>query len=548
MMDDAPLLTRDTPDAMLRALPGDGRRIDLRLLSWRDVAEHTAEGIRERFLPGAFAGTDPATVTLESQNHRGAIVGNAESIEERDDGAYATFIVAPTPAGDELLTLARQGILRAASVVFRPITSRLNAGVVERLRVELARVAVLDRGAYPSAAVLAVRSAPEGDPAMTDVIEPIDAQPAPPPAQTGSALAWVRDRVADHEGRLQGLASDLDGLRQRQAVLASAPVAGSLPTDFEGATTLGELFDRGRSDRDLLARALAPMYVQREWADNLSSESPGLVRPTFITELAGIVNLGRPAITAFGPRPAGETGMSAEWPYKSTSNTVVAIQASEKTEIQSAKVSFAKGSANLATYAGGSDISLQTWLRSSPSYREFYAQELAAGWAAVTDAAFCTALVSGGTAASHAWIGDATGLSFRQSLFAASVQVETATGAPAEFVLAATDVFVELGGLTQIVPPTPTGNASNAIGTASAGRLAVDVSGLPVIHCRGLATGNVIVSNRRAAGWIEDGPRTIESIDVAKLGHDFALWSVGTSALFVAAGVVKLFGPGASGS
>jgi len=120
MMDDAPLLTRDTPDAMLRALPGDGRRIDLRLLSWRDVAEHTEEGIRERFLPGAFAGTDPSRVTLESQNHRGAIVGRAETVEEREDAAYATFVVAPTPAGDELLTLARQGILRAASVVFRP--------------------------------------------------------------------------------------------------------------------------------------------------------------------------------------------------------------------------------------------------------------------------------------------------------------------------------------------------------------------------------------------------------------------------------------------
>lgn len=359
----ARLLTRAAEGELaVRALPGDGRRIDVRLLTWGEVAEHTEEGIRERFLPGAFAGTDASRVTLESQNHKGSIVGRAETVEEREDGAYATFVVAETSAGDELLTLARQGILRAASVVFRPITSRLNAGVVERLRVELARVAVLDRGAYPSAAVLAVRSHPEGDTAMTDVIEPVEAQPAPPPAQTGSALAWVRDRVADHEGRLQGLASDLDGLRQRQAVLASAPIAGAPPEDFEGTRTLGELFDRALSDRDLIARAVAPMYA-RNWADNVSSESPGLVRPSFINEMVGIVNLGRPAIAAFTPRPAGDTGMSAEWPYKSTSNTVIGLQSSEKTEIQSAKVSFGKGSVNLGTYAGGGDRQQQARCR-----------------------------------------------------------------------------------------------------------------------------------------------------------------------------------------
>ncbi len=118
----------------------------------------------------------------------------------------------------------------------------------------------------------------------------------------------------------------------------------------------------------MLARAFAPLYLERALADNLSSENPGLIRPAFLNEVFGIVNLGRPAITAFGPRSAGETGMSVEWAYKNTSNTVIGVQSSEKTEITSAKVSFAKGSANLATYAGGSDISIQTWQRSSPAY------------------------------------------------------------------------------------------------------------------------------------------------------------------------------------
>ncbi len=176
------------------------------------------------------------------------------------------------------------------------------------------------------------------------------------------------------------------------------------------------------------------------------------------------------------------------------------------------------------------------------------ARELAAAWAAVTDNAFCDALWAGGTLASFAWDADTTGQSFRHALFAASVQVETATGTPAEFALVATDVYTGLAGLSGIVPPTPVGNPSMAVGTASAGQLAINVSGLPIIHARGLATGAVIVSNRQAAGWVEDGPRTIEADDVTLLGRNVALYSFGVSALFVAAGVVKLFGPGGSGS
>ena len=157
------------------------RRIDVRLVAWGDVAQDPS-GYRETIMRGAFAGIDPADVVLESGadlrngGHETRAVGVAEAIVERDDGAYATFRVAPTPAGDELLALTGSGVLRRASVVFAPIKSKQRAdGVIERHALSLRRVAVLARGAYPSARVMAVRSAAEAQeaPNMDDVLTPV---------------------------------------------------------------------------------------------------------------------------------------------------------------------------------------------------------------------------------------------------------------------------------------------------------------------------------------------------------------------------------------
>jgi hypothetical protein len=86
------------------------------------------------------------------------------------------------------------------------------------------------------------------------------------------------------------------------------------------------------------------------------------------------------------------------------------------------------------------------------------------------------------------------------------------------------------------------------MGTAEASTLRVIVAGLPLIHARGLTTGNVVVSNRNAAAWLEDGPFSATAETPTKLGRDVAWYSFGTTAAFVPAGIVKLFGPGASGS
>lgn len=350
--------------------PFAARRVDVRLVRFGEVAEHTLEGIRERIAPGAFRGVEAGRVTLESSRHGGALVGVAESIVERADGAYATFRVSRTPAGDELLELARDGVLRDASISFAPVRSRpVAGGIIERQSVDLRRVAILERGSYRGAQVLAVRG------------EDVDVTTAETAEQTVPAMPAV-------------ILERMDGLDRRiaeLAALAAVPPAAA-PSELIGYGGLGEYAMevwRGNAPPDALGQLL-----HRTQADQITTNNEGVIgQPGWVQDVKRIVDLGRRAITAMGgPLPLPPSGMEVKFPFYASANTLIAAQSTQKTEVQSARVDIDDGSAALATYAGYSDISIQLLERSSPSYIDAYERIMLAAWGRVTDDAFVNAM------------------------------------------------------------------------------------------------------------------------------------------------------------
>lgn len=598
-------MTDETEDIIERAAgapvaDAEGRRIDVRLVAWGDIATD-ASGYRETIMRGAFAGADASRVILETGadlrdgGHRTRVVGVAESIIEREDGAYGTFRVAPTPAGDELLALVRDGALGAASVVFRPITSKKRAdGVIERHTADLARVAILPRGGYPSARVLAVRSEPIMEVPVTENV-PVDLAPT---------IARI---------------DNIDAAIARMEASLATPQGQNGPqwADFSSYT-------------DAVWRGEADAYLFRTVADQITSQNDGVNGNSWVTDVKRIVNLGRRAITAMGgPASLPDSGMTVSYPYYSSANTLIALQSTQKTEIQSARVDIAAGTATVGTYAGGSDISRQLLDRSSPAYREAYNRIMLAAWASVTDAAFVNAMegasgtstqlmgntleagsalttsahaddifdttpdhglqagdavvfstLTGGDATTAALVGrvvwvistslgaktfrvaltpggtavawgtadisagtvhkvKTTALSLRQTLFQASITVESATGSPASVALAATDVFTALAGFSDVVPSYP-GNPSNASGVGNAADLSLNISGLNIVHSSAVDAGKIVVTNPSAASWLEDGPRWITGPDVMKLGENVAVYSYAAPAIYVPAGIVEV--------
>lgn len=298
-------------------------------------------------------------------------------------------------------------------------------------------------------------------------------------------------------------------------------------------SNLSEFVMAGR-DGSLTPEELAAFAL----ADQITSDNPGLMRPSWIDGIVGILNRGRPAISAFGgPGSAGDSGMRVEWPtYTGGFDGLVGVQAAEKTEVTTRKVSITKAGADLATYAGASDISYQLLRRSSPAYREAYSRILAIAYGIVTDAKFSADLVAGATG-TGSWDGVSLN-SLTVALFGASDAVDDAVGVPADVVLAAPDVFLAIGGLDGLKPPVY--GTNNLQGTAQASTLRVNVSGLEVRKGRNLAPGSLLVGSSEAAQWLEDGPFPIEADDVAKLGRDVGIWGMGTTRLAVPGGVVKL--------
>jgi hypothetical protein len=535
------LLTTEALEGPIAVRSESERLVELRIVPW-GVVGNTREG-PELFRRGAFRGVRPDDVTLEAIGAHGVepgvrLAGRAIELEDRDDGEYGTFRVSRTAAGDELLELARDGVYRAASAVFEPIpeASRVVRGVMERSRARLRRVGIVESGAYPGAAVLAVRSdggttmpARETNPPAEPDPEP---EPSPTPDPEPSGRAWrVGAESPELLARMEDLRSDLVGRMTRlEASDRRAPEASALAR----WGSLGEYADAAYADPEL-----APLLA-RALADQITGDNPGVVPPSWASEVAGIMAFPRPAITATGgPASLGDSGMELDWPYLDPAtnlDTLVAKQAAEKTQIASVKVKILKGSQAIDTYAGGSDVSYQLIRRSRPSYREAYLRILAIAYARVTEAAYEAQLlaVAGSSLVLSA---TANADAVRAFLFAASSLVSDATGRPATVDLVSPAEFARLGGLAGLWP-SPYGT-SNIAGTADASSLSINVSGLPIVRAPFLTGNTHLVLNGDSARWHEDGPFPISAEDVAKLGQNVAIWGMGTGATTAPKGIVK---------
>jgi hypothetical protein len=541
---EAPVATTRIRRATERALVDEAGSISGRLVPWdkpATVADADGRRYRESFAPGGLQPPIGEVIPVyaghryvRGQLERGPLVGRVDDVENRTDGLYGRVVLADVAAAAELRALART-VGATFSVEF--VDTAEPADEVTRTSAVMNGLAVLTaphRGAYPGATVTEVRAeptTPAGDDDEDDDDEGQGDEPdgdgegdaaddGPPPA----ARAAIRREVERIIGR------------------AAHPRAAHPLARYSNVYDL--MCAARASSSNELAVAFAEAYHAhhaRALADQVTVDNPGVIPPGWLTEVFGVIDMGRPVINAIGTRPLPASGMEVDWPfYDGDLYTLVGTQAAQKTEITSAKVSLKKGSSALITYAGGSDISWQLIRRSQPSYRETYLRILQAAYGAVTDKAASTAVsaVTGGSVDWDPAGSDPDGSILRGAIFSASVAVQQATGQPASFVLAAPDVFVLFGSMPGLVP-SPYGT-QNVAGTATASSLDVNVSGLRIVLAPDLAAGTMIVSNRLACSWFEDGPFVVAAPEVAKLGEDVAIWSMSTFAAFVPAGIVKL--------
>ena len=466
-------------------------------------------GVQESFARDAFTPEDVIGKPLAYRH--GEPVGVITGAENREDGLYIDFQIVNTAQGRDAATLVRTGASKGLSVGFTPIKSAWSKtrDKVQHLTAGLMEVSLTHMPAYATAGVSVIREGMKMNPEETTEETVVVSEDK----EAREAIASVREQVASIEAR----------------AFASEPVH-----PLAEYRTFGD-YSKAVYGGEVEARALF---------DQVTGDNPGVMPPIWLQTVAGIIDLGRPVITGVGgPQSAGTSGLEINWPFfDGDLTTVVELQANEKDEVNSVQISLEKGTATLATYAAGSDISYQLLQRSQPSYLDAHNRIMAASYSTVTDRVFTNNMwTQSNNTNIYDLAGDTTGADFRAAVFTASMEVEDATGAPASVVFASTALMTAIGGWESFYPAPY--SVQNVSGVATASTLQVNVSGLRVVRAKWLDTDadrHAIVTNGQAARWIEDGPRLATAENVGQLGRDIAIYGYGATATYLPAGVVRL--------
>ena len=314
-----------------------------------------------------------------------------------------------------------------------------------------------------------------------------------------------RDRMRVIEGMMEPLR---DGARivsdsqrrtaelQEQYVRARNPQAfGTVEYRTAGAY-IADMYLSRLGDHDAEQRQET---YHRVAAHQTTADNPGLLPESIVGPLVSFVDQTRPLVSAIGPTDLG----SGSWAYaRVTQHTQVGVQAGEKTELASRKMTITKTPITGATHGGYVNVSKQDINRTSPAILDMVLNDLAGQYSADTEATTATALT---TAAQVGPIipANPTAQNINTALWGAAGTVFAATKGQGRTVVAMSPD--QLGIIGPIFPNVNPQNAFSTGFDASSLQTGVVgvVSGLTVIMSAGFAADTIIVFSSAAVRAFE---------------------------------------------
>ena len=542
--------TRSLDVAEIQVRDAAKRELDIRLVPW-NVSVETLDG-SEEFRRGAFADSNPDRVLLMGLEHEAHIgigqngqpvmtrrpTGKATRIEEREDGAYGTFRVAKTAAGDEQLALAADGIVNGASIEFVEVPggtdySKHN-GRRRKVhnRVDLRGVSTTYRPAYGEhSAVLAVRSQADKEvPSVGETATALEGQeeskaPVIQPTVDYDAIAEkfgskigevVQARSDEQVNVMEKLLERVERVEEqaRMAYQIPSKQPEGPPDDFHMGDwmklVLRSLSGEMLPNKELEARVAADLIT----ADNL-----GVVPEMFTGDIRETIEVSRPFLESTRQLSIPRSGMQLNVPVLTTRPTV-GVQAAEKDELTSTTTAIDQANFNPTTIGGYGDISLQLLKRSDPSYLELYIELLGEAYGTMADDKAVDALLA------------ASGINNGGALDPNDLSLGTAweNGVAVSRRLTPTHIwlssmavreFIDAKATTTNTPLYSNLEANFRAGSGPGGT----IQGLRPVHVPALDDEAVdaIVGPSRGFGWAEDGTYTLQVDVPAKAGRDVGL-------------------------
>ncbi|HKR49465.1 MAG TPA: hypothetical protein VJT72_07770 [Pseudonocardiaceae bacterium] len=501
---------------------------------------------------GAFRGSDPSKVLLMGLEHEvhlglsqdGKVIpvrrpiGKALSIEERPDGAYATFRVAKTASGDEILALADEGVVTGVSVEMgRNARVRTEKRQGRRTSVvefaDLRAVSPTYHPAYAEARVLAVRSQQQEVPgvATEDTASAAGAPPTEEPGvpvpmdikaitaaiNAGFESVQARNGSADVLATQQKILDKIDTIEEKARAsfeIPASPTEADKNKDFSSGQWM-QLVLKAMSGERIDNRELQ----NRVAADLVTADNLGVVPPMFTGDVRETIDTSRPFLESTRRLNIPSAGMQLTVPVIETRPTT-GVQSSEKHELVSTATSITAENFDPVTIGGYGDISLQLLKRSDPSYLELYLDLLAEAYGIDADDNAVDALLA------QAAVNEGGTLDPED----ASLGEAWANGSAVSRRLIPDRIWLSSAAVAAFIDAKASGtNAplySNMAGNFTAGGGAGGtISGLRPVHVPALddETVDIIVGPSRGFGWAEDGTYTLQVDVPARAGRDVGL-------------------------
>jgi len=368
----------------------DDRTVRGLLLPWNEQSRKSNIGPIE-FPRGVLRiPRDPSVIGANVAHNREDPRGRATLLEDTDAGLVATFAIADTDEGDQLLTDIETGKLTRLSAEIKGIVrdgARAVAGA-------LFGAAFVTEGAFESAALYA-ELAPVTESVTPDPLEPVD-------GVLELTATSTPDEVIVHTPDAESVSFTQKESDMTDAVVPNTLAASAVTTD--APLTKREAFQimyaakAGQADQAMLARLQEGLTTESGLFaltdvkyNGTGSVTPHANVPQWVDEMWAGVSYVQKIVPLFGHKDlTARTVSGFQWTTKPTG----AAWAGNKANIPSNTPVTAAYTMTAAGWAGGHDHAIEHEIFNTPGYFDSYFAAMAESYAAWVDAKVLTDILA----------------------------------------------------------------------------------------------------------------------------------------------------------
>ena len=487
-----------------------------------DETATVLDGTKVRFLQGSLpvTGRDPK---LYMQHDSAQIVGKVVERVDTAQGMMFTAKISDTNLGREALTLANDGVIDAVSVGVNPTKfSYDDDGTMVIESAEWSELSLVSEGAFSGAVITEVAASKPDEPSIHES----DTEPAIQSDQQEQKDTDMTDKIETPV--VEAATATVEKLWAQPKQEFKMPTPG----EYMAAMHIGGDTFRKVNEAYKLAAAKSQSALQFALAQDLTTDTPGLLPQPVLGNVFLNYNAVRPVVSAIGTRamPNGN-GKSFTRPII-TQHTAAGVQ-TEGSEVTNQKMTLSASTVTRSTVAGGIFVSQQDIDFTDPAALNAILTDLQGQYLKETDNIAADACVTAKQTSGFTWTvtaGNPTSL--MDSLYGCAFNISNSTNLFPTHLLCSVDVWQKLGGQLDDSkrPLFPAIGAPGLIGqnTLGAGSAVswsgMNPLGLEIVVDGNFASSTMLVVHAPAIEFYEQQRGIMTVDDPALLGRNYSYY------------------------